>query len=248
MMAKRLSKQEVRYLLIAHARLSDPTNEFGIFPDSQWFEDRLFIGSQGVTNIKRRLKRKGYLEISDYGETVLSDSALAFVSQRQTRAERSPVEIITPGQVSAGDRSAGELRVNASDISDYITDTIPVIGMEYVDKPVVAYEVVGNSMEEEEIFPGNYVIVEVNPNKAYDTNRIIVTKYLGMDDDSSSLKGPTLKANKGRGKDPRGRPCHVLGWTGKNYKHNPYTIYARHIEPIGVVIGVFSPLPKPKSR
>ncbi len=244
-MTTKLSKQDIRYLLIADARLNDPMNRFRLFPESKWFEERLLIGTQAVTNIKRRLIKKGLLEETKHGEIILSELANQFITERQTQGKHYPVEIPTPGQVSAGDKSSGELITYTSDINDFLSDTISILDIEYVDKIVVAYEVVGNSMEEEEIFPGNYVIVEVNPDKARQTNRIIVTKYWHLDDsDNDPPKGPTLKAYKGEGKDPSGRNCHVLGWIGKNEKNNPHTIYARNIEPIGIVIGVYTPYPK----
>lgn len=76
-MAIKLTKQEIRFLLLADKWINDPINEYALFPESKWFEDRLYIGTQGVTNIKRRLLEKKFLDLIE-GETRLSHLAKEF--------------------------------------------------------------------------------------------------------------------------------------------------------------------------
>lgn len=231
-----LTTQEIRFLILAESYINDPVNQHGVFPPNRWFENILSISKAGVSNLKASLSRKGIFE-KENGRIQLTQKAWDFLKS-PSRGVTSNLYILKPGQVSAGKAAGGELKVLASEITDLIEDTLTIPSPEPRGK-IVAYEVVGDSMESEGIYQGDYVIVEINPRIALSDGKMIVAKYLLRDDeDGSELRGPTLKIYRGERKDAKGRFA-LLGRRRDYGQTNPYLIEAGSILPIGPVIGVY---------
>lgn len=234
------TKQETRFLILAESYIDDPIHDQGLFPDNKWFEDKLGISKSGVSNLKTSLLKQEYLEVKD-GQTIFTNKAREFLNSLSKQGDPSVLYVLTPGAVSAGRASGGELPILASEVDDSLTDSIaiPAIQLQAENKAypkIVAYRVIGNSMERDGIFEGDYVLVEVNPRKVLE-NRLIVTKYLLKDElqDRDMLRGPTLKFYKGK------RDNYAILSTSKPIFGNPYLyeIEASYLEPIGIVIGVY---------
>lgn len=235
------TRRETRFLILAEAYVNNPINEQGLFPDHKWFEENLGISKSGVSNLKSNLLQEEYLEVKN-GQTKLTSKAQEFLDGLSEQGEPTTLFVLTPGGVSAGRASGGELPVLSSEIEDTLTDSIPIpyIDLTSIDSnypKIVAYQVFGNSMEREGIVEGDYVLVEVNPKKALSENKLIVTKYLLKDEqlDKDMLRGPTLKFYKGiRGK-------FAILTTSREIFGQPYVyeIEASYLEPIGRVIGVY---------
>jgi hypothetical protein len=155
-----------------------------------------------------------------------------------SRGVANNLYILKPGQVSAGKAAGGELKVLASEVTDLIEDALTIPSLEPRGR-IVAYEVVGDSMESEGIYQGDHVIVEINPGVALSPGKMIVAKYLlREDEDGSELRGPTLKIYRGERRDAKGRFV-LLGRRRDYGQTNPYLIEAGTIIPIGPVIGVY---------
>ena len=246
MIDENLTQRELEYLLIIDAYLNDPTNPSRIFPPSSVFMEYMKALKTSVSTYKGNLIRKGWLDVIN-GEVRLSPHAENFLQERAGAIRNTQVQtayVPLPGEVSAGHQSHGELQVYARDIGDKVEDSIPIPSSNPL-LDVVAYEVVGTSMEHDGIFEGDYVIVEVNPNKALQKGHVIVTKYLktGETLDSDELRGPTLKFNKGVQSDANNDSYYLLGWK-TTFVENPKEIRAGYIAPIGVVIGVYRDMTK----
>ena len=187
-------------------------------------------------SLKSNLLGKGILEKRD-GRIQLTQKAWDFLKP-PSRGTSSNLYLLQPGQVSAGKATGGELEVLASEVTDVIEDALAIPSVEPRGR-VVAYEVIGNSMESEGIFQGDYVIVEINPRVALSDGKMIVAKYLLRDEkDGSELRGPTLKIYKGDRIDAKGR-FFLLGRKRDYGQTYPYLIEAGIIFPIGPVIGVY---------
>ena len=235
------TKQETRFLILAESYIDDPIHDQGLFPENKWFEDKLGISKSGVSNLKTSLIRKEYLEIKD-GQTVFAKKAREFLNSLSEQGDPSVLYVLTPGAVSAG-RASGELSVFANEVDDTLTDSIAIpaiqfqVGNDKSYSKIVAYRVIGDSMEREGIIEGDYVLVETNPQKALLENRLIVTKYLlkGESLDRDELRGPTLKFYKGK----EGK--YAILTTSKQIFDRPYLyeIEASYLDPVGIVIGVY---------
>ena len=235
-----LTPRELEYLLIAHDYVNNPINANRRFPDSTHFQTIMGIGKSGVSNLKRNLLDKGCLEHNEGGEVRLSSEVEDYLDDRRNDREIQVSYIPIPGDVSAGMLVNGELAVYAQDVGDDIRKSIPIPHSDPQSK-VVAYRVVGDSMENEHIYEDDYVLVEVNPNAAYQENRLVVARYLLLDEnlERHPLRGPTLKAYKGEVVEPSGRKYHLLGWKRNYGKPNPHEIQASYFLPVGIVIGIF---------
>ncbi len=136
---------------------------------------------------------------------------------------------------------AGQVMAGTGDVKLYMT--------ELEEGEMYRFEVVGNSMEHEDIYEGDYVIVRAS-NKHSSVGDTIVTMYvsagktkkvsrgrhlvvLGSPVDKSKLSGPTVKVFH----EPVGSGGVLLGWKKSIKGHKP--IMAKHIVPIGKVVAIY---------
>jgi SOS-response transcriptional repressor LexA len=213
----------------------------------QWIEKRMGVEKSSVSDLKARLINKGYLNKDRYN-FALTDQAREYL----TRPDRflgvrafTPFHLPLLGQVKAGRTKQDEIRVDLSNFGDKDSTTIPI---PYLVPETNAFvlEVVGQSMEHEDIREGDYVVVQPYPS----THRpkqgdLIVAKYLPPANESDAeemgrifddlLEGPTIKYYAEIASDER--PIR-LSWR-RDVSRSPYTIATKFIDPIGRVVGVY---------
>jgi hypothetical protein len=176
-------------------------------PDNQWLAEELGICPGGVVNLKHSLKTKGLLD-SRFKKAVLTESAKQLLDSLSVI---NPTKVIVVGQVKAGRTRPDQIEVVMRDISFPVDADSPSITIPQVEKPgaVFALEVVGQSMESENIFEGDYVIVQsfLDSEKPR-PGELIIAQYLpicdeeyvnleevaaGGDIPDDYLEGPTVK-------------------------------------------------------
>lgn len=206
-------------------------------PNNNWLAEQLHIQPNGVSNHKNRLKDKGYLENDS-----LTKKALNALTESRFVL---PTQIPVYGQVKAGRVRQDEIVVDIQlDGSFLDTITIPPL----VDtSEVFALKVVGESMEDENIFSGDHVIVQrFKESETPKQGELIVTHYLHIENEEfidpdslglgeipeEYLEGPTVKYFYK--KDGKIRLSHR-----KDVGKSKYTIETRFYKAIGRVIGVY---------
>jgi SOS-response transcriptional repressor LexA len=249
MSAKLPSQREHELLVIIYRYISE--HEEAPYP--RWLQEESGFGVNYVSNLIRRLVKKGYLE-RQLGRPVLTDKALQYFSDldQSVKTVRPfsivPTQIRVRGQVRAGDIGQDELRVDLSESSGP-GDEFILVPQARLERETYALEVVGDSMEHEGVFEGDYIIVEeFGPFEGPRDGEMIVTKYLpiyaepdGLEADISDfdLHGPTVKIYSEVVEDNERR--YRLSWKRDN-RANPYIIRTRYVRPIGRVIGVYRSL------
>ena len=210
-------------------------------PSTQGLAQQFVVSPSAISNFKTSLKRKGYLtgsSVTDLAWQLLDSQNIVFSTQ-----------IPIFGQVKAGRTKPDEVAVIMVNDSEPFDIDSPTIKIPNVDElsDVFALEVVGQSMERERIYEGDFVIVQKF--KEAETPRdgeLIVTKYLKLDAEGlnieqlvsdgtisdDDLEGPTVKYYYKRDEFYR------LGWR-KDFNASEYTIKASYVDPIGRVVGVY---------
>jgi SOS-response transcriptional repressor LexA len=232
-------------LLKVIARATSANRENRV-PDNNWLAKQLNVTSSGISNLKRSLKEKGFLA-GNSRATSLTEEALSLLSKSQFVF---PTQIPVLGKVKAGRVRQDDIIVeinNIDQLSDFLTETItiPQVGD---TSEVFALRVVGQSMEDENVFDGDYVIVQrFKDNEAPKQGEMIVTQYLHIDDEeyvdteylNSSgqlpdeyLEGPTVKYFYRQ--NEKIRLSHR-----KNTHTSSYTIETRFHRPVGRVVGIY---------
>ena len=236
-------------------------------PFNQWLAEQLFqldypkkLGGKdrnphlyrnvykNVLNLLKRLENKGYIERPNKRPRLTEKATRYFSSlldstEAVSALEILPVKIKLAGSVRAGRQNDIDIELDDKDDNNYsitIPDTRP-------NKKIYALEVQGTSMEHENIFEGDYVIVEEFDKNEWPKNgEMIVTKYLELPEylrndpvvevDDFELSGHTLKIySEVQENDYK---FYRLSWR-KDHISNPHMIKAVKIEPVGRVIGVY---------
>lgn len=223
------------------------------FPDNSWLARQLDRNETQICNLKKKLKEKGYLW-KEEGIVSLTEKAYRYLERLQSKDGNitPPLEIPIWGEVKAGKTKRDELAVYLHDLAttDIDVPTIAIPQTKKTGSTIFVLRVVGQSMEHEGIFDGNYVIVERfqdGTNEGPKENEMIVTRYLpssaeeyakqqGVDWSDEWLEGPTIKFYGQR--EENGELIHRLSWR-KDINSSPYTIKTRYIKPVGRVIGVY---------
>lgn len=211
-----------------------------------------------LSNILRSLENeKGYIDRTD-GRLSLTDKAFQYFSRLSERGKSVhpfsilPVSIQITGQVKAGNTEADVLVVYGNTSDKFIP--IPNVNS---DRKVYALEVIGNSMEHERIYEGDYVIIEEfstanknipNPNEL--AVFMYVPLYMELENPTAKITdvdyvGPTLKYCK----EMKEEKYYRLSWkSGLDSKtENLSIIKAARIRPVGKVIGIYRPFKEGKS-
>jgi len=220
----------------------------------QWLQQQLGVGKSGVSDLKRQLILKRYLK-KDRNNFLLTDQALASLRTLSNRASQlniTPSQLPLRGMVKGGRAAQGEIEIDLKDFVDENASTIPIPFIQSMEN-VFALQVVGSSMEHENIYQNDYVIVEgFTENEWPKQGELIITKYLAPKDElyvegatpsSASqgsvpddvLEGPTVKFYFDKADEER---PYRLSWR-KDVYQSPYTIVTKYIVPIGRVIGVY---------
>jgi uncharacterized protein YjbI with pentapeptide repeats len=141
---------------------------------------------------------------------------------------------------------AGQVMAGTGDVKEYRTELD-----ELEEGKIYRFEVVGDSMEHENIREGDYVIVRAS-SKWPSEGDTIVTKYLPSEDvivigsmadiDDSRIAGPTVKVFH----EKRADNIYLLGWKKSIKGHQPIT--AKHIWPMGKVVTICPTLDKKPKR
>jgi len=218
----------------------------------QWIEDRLHLEKNSVSGLKRKLIDKGYLEENRF-DFLLTPQAQDYLTNSNTPLSLrilTSLQLPIFGQVRAGKTKQDEIRVELTDLTGENPSTISIPDIK-VDKglPIFLLQVMGKSMEHENIYEGDYVIVEsYAEDQMPRQGEMIVTKYLAARDEpefealgyvsDELLDGPTLKIFVEKANDER---PYRLSWQ-KEVDKNPDTIQTKVIRPIGRVIGVYRSL------
>jgi SOS-response transcriptional repressor LexA len=221
----------------------------GVYPSDSWLQAEFkFSHQSGVSNVKARLKNKGYL-VNKAGGVEFTRKALEYCE--------AIVRIVVPtrvpiyGKVTAGqiNYATTEAIVEEWQMSNPDADVVS-IPFEGESKEVFALRVVGRSMEHEHIFEGDIVIVErFGTDGRPRQGELIVTYYLpaadeaaareNPDDIASYMIGPVLKYFYDRPEEQRV----ILGWRNdRNMSPDTYRIVTRSYNPVGRVIGVYRPI------
>lgn len=212
----------------------------------------MHITDPGVCNRKKSLQEKGYLR---------RDSILAVpteIAQQYLADLPSVVPVYIPvwGEVSAGKRRPDDVAVYMSHVSNEAAEDVPAIVIPDVstrsESGVFALKVIGNSMEYENIFAGDYVIVQqYQRSEGPREGEMIVTKYLPyyaeqddeddwmdyLDITDESLEGPVVKYLRDV-EEAEGKLIYCLGWRKANEQRDSI-IKTRVLLPIGRVLGVY---------
>lgn len=231
--------------LLVHAQFYINKNQ--VFPDNGWLKQQLQLDDNGIWNLKHSLKEKGYFE-EKFGFLTFTAKAIQCLKDLQHSAEIVvPLEIKVLGTVEAGRRERDEAAVIGLDEfnDDAPTITIPSVNLE---ASIFALQVNGQSMEDEHIFDGDYILVEkFNNNEQPKQNEMIVAMYLPLDVEPDSdwteewLDGPTVKYYFQIVEN--GELLYRLS-PRKNIQESSYTIKTRSIQSIGRVVGVYRPISK----
>lgn len=233
---------------------------------NEWFSRNSDMPTQSITDRKRELCNKGYLEIlgGKLVPTQKADSYREALRRAQVQADGvigSPFRVLSSQVRLQGTVRAGPLgpihdgvRVHMDDLSipsDEVI-TIPNVRLDG-HLPIFALEVKGNSMANEGILEGDYIVVERWPSWRFGVpspQEMIVTEYLpeeaavGVDEVSpDEFVGPTVKIFE---KQLPGKE-YVLGWKRDN-KGNPWKVVTRELRIVGLVIGVYRDFRKAQKR
>ena len=227
-------------LLRAIAQNTPPYDDV---PSTQQLARILTVSDSSISNRKTALKNKGYLD----GQSNLTDKAWEFLKKNTTISTDIPIL----GQVKAGRTKSNEIFVDMVNDGYPFDLNVPTLKIPDtgIDTDVFALEVIGQSMENELIFEGDYVIVqkfsETEPTPKQ--GELIVTKYLPFYDETEfdlqelvdsgisedDLEGPTVKYYYERD------GIYRLSWR-KGFDDSEYTIVTKYPPLlIGRVIGVY---------
>lgn len=249
-MKRRETVSENEYLVLALIRKYISENEGDLPLPGSIIADTPF-STNHLSNVLRSLEEKGYIERTD-GRLSLTDKAFQFFSRLSERGKSIrpfsilPVSIRVNGQVQAGPTEADVLVVYEKPNSKFIP--VPDVNPE---REVYALEVIGGSMEHENIYKGDYVIVEefgpsnkIIPNSDELAVFMYVPLYVVLENPKAQITdsdyvGPILKYCK----EMSAEKYYRLGWkSGLDSKtEEPTIIKAARIRPIGKVIGVYRP-------
>ena len=222
-------------------RLSD---ELGRVPTTSELARESNVVDSAISNRKKRLKQKGYL---DPVLGVLTASAMRFMNTHPTVRQ---IHIPLLGTVSAGKRTQDELVVNMSTVTrgDLRNSALPAISIPAIQnyENVFALRVDGISMEDEKIIAGDSIFVQPFENGAFPSEGdLIVVKYLPLflttfnanwdfsDIADEDFAGPTLKYFYQK-ENNRYRLS-----MRKGFNDNPFTIETQYVKPIGKVVGMW---------
>lgn len=249
---KPVTDRETDFLLLVQKHI----NENGKAPSNTWLSDELHISKSGVSNLKRKLKEKGFLD-NMLKESKLTQKAQNLIESLVGRiAIATPITIPLVGNVKAGRTKHDEIVVtlpsiedlNLSDITQYRTISIPTQN----ERVIFALEVIGRSMEHENIFDGDIVLVQpININETITDGELIIAMYLPpyneneFEEGSSGnipieyFEGPTIKYFYTNPKTKQAR----LSWR-KSHDLSEYTTITKEVRPIGKVIGIYREIAK----
>ena len=202
--------------------------------------------------IGRLEKKKLSKRVNDRVQATVNAVAYFQGNGRPIRANGViPASIRVRGTVRAGRTSLSDLDVSVgSDIEGPI-----FVPNTQLERNTYALKVLGNSMEHENIFEGDYVVVEelFEGREQPVINEMIVAEYVPLDlkndesDDEISdddYMNLTLKIVKA--KEPKsGEYVYYLGW-GKDNESNPNVIPVQKLRNVRRVIGVYRNLRKKK--
>ena len=220
------------------------------YPDNQWLKKKLNLTESGISNLKKSLREKKYLDPK------FQNAVLTPVARRVLRslAFTPPLEITVLGEVKAGDAEFEDVVTiqDVDNLTDLELDTISIPNTIGTDRQVYALKVSGKSMERENIYEGDFVVIQkCLPFERFKDGDLIVAKYLhkekewmvDLSDESwsdniseSDLSGPTLKRIYYGNWNLRIR--HVLT-PFKEDRDSEYVIQTWHVVPKGKVISVF---------
>lgn len=243
---KPLTERELDFL---HVVFEYSRKNQGKPPNNQWLSKKLHISEAGIVNIKKKLKGKKLLD-DQYSLSVLTENAK---EQLRKLLVVDPTEIVVLGQVKAG-KVANDTLVsihvdlrNLSFAEEMGLEKITIPGVEDAST-IFALEVVGRSMEAENIFEGDYVIVQTyKDSKKPKQGELLVVEYLPIKEEShvqpeqlysgigipnDFLEGPTVKYYYEQ------EDCYRLSHR-KGHQSSEFTIKALYVHPIGRVIGVY---------
>lgn len=215
--------------------------QYGDFPTNSWLGQQLHLNDNGICNLKHSLKEKAFIH-KERGVDVLTEKALRYLDSRQNDSGIAiPLRVRVLGKVQAGPKEQDQMRVVMLDsVDDAPTITIPHTGAESI---IYALQVIGQSMEHEHVFDGDYVIVEkFDGSRGPKQNEMIVTMYLppnvepNEDWNDDWLDGPTVKFYFEMEED--GKKIYRLSWL-RDIIASPYTIKTKYVKPVGRVIGVY---------
>lgn len=249
-----VSENEHKVLALIRKYLSENEGDLP-YPGSIIGETSFSI--RHLNNLVRGLaNKKGFVEIIDR-RLSLTNKAFEYFSSLSERGKSVrpfsvlPVSIQVSGQVKAGP-SETDVLVNYGNVSNKFI-AVPDVSP---DRKVYAFEVVGDSMEHENIYEGDYVIVEEVDNKketSVNPNELAVLMYVPLyvvsDDPTLPITegdylGPTLKYCREFAEEKYYR----LGWKSDLHSkvEKPTTMRAARIRLIGKVIGVYRPFKRDK--
>lgn len=224
------------------------TNDPGELPENQWLEKRLDVTPSGLSNLKKSLREKGYLD-ERFSQAALTEEAKRLLD---SLVYVPPAEIAVLGEVKAGKTRSDEIVVlrDISSIGGEDVDTITVPSVQNVEH-VFALQVIGTSMEHERIFAGDYVIVQrLEEDEEPKQGELVIARYLPLyaeeDLDTSEvgwadriedrdLEGPTLKRYY------RQEDHYRLSWA-TDLPNSEYTIRTPLVRSLARVIGIYRPV------
>lgn len=244
----KMSDSEYRFLLaVANFRSSSDA----LWPDTTWLKEQLHLGaksSSAITRAKNSLTKKGYLD-SRFSGPVLSEDGKQLIESHPITIQ-SKVPIL--GTVKAGRIRNDDVlvEINDQDIYDEVNVQSIYIPKTPSDHRIFALSVIGDSMEQEKIYEGDFVFVEDFGGRRPKQNELIVTNYLSaefeylLESDNQfepledMMVGPTLKYYNEQ-------PDHIrLGWRRDfNLADSSNLIITKYIRPIGRVIGMYRSFP-----
>jgi SOS-response transcriptional repressor LexA len=226
--------------------IAQNTTSHGV-PTTHRLAKILVVSDSSISNRKKTLKEKGYLN----EHSALTEKAWQYLKRNGITIS---TEIPILGQVKAGRARPDEVYVELADNSRLVDIDGPTLKIPHLETQgeVFALEVIGQSMENEHIFEGDYVIVQ-RFNQTEPTPKqgeLIVTKYLPFYDETEinlqelvdsgisedDLEGPTVKFYYEKDGFYR------LSWR-KGFDTSEYTIVTKYPPLIiGRVIGVYRPI------
>jgi len=243
-------ERELLRLVINHYR----KNGTDVDINRTLMRDQLSIEDPRLSKLRKSLAIKGYLS-NERNSFALTDTIIEFMNRpvKSTGLE-TPIYLPLFGQVKAGRTSTEELRVELSDTTNRDDNTISIPHLSNYEN-VYLLEVIGDSMEHEGIFSGDYAIVQSFSKGHFPKQReLIVAKYLPakndayVDDwsniDEYLLEGPTIKYYTNVAGAERE---HRLSWK-TNIRKSDYTIESKYIVPVGRVMGVYRALIKDRKN
>lgn len=221
------------------------TNEQGDAPTSQDIANELGITLKYALTIVGRLEKKELVKRVETKVLLVMKNVEEFLVGLELPVRPLsvvPTQILIRGEVRAG-------KADTEIILDEGRENTVRIPDSRLDRDTFLLRVVGRSMEHENIYDGDYIIVEnyvglEKPN----VGDIIVTRYIEDIPDETieispdDFSGLTVKVYSGE--IYRGNTIlYKLSWK-KDKVFNPYTIIARGLIPVGRVIGVYRDMQK----